>query len=220
MSSEATVEQTDKIEISKEEYETLVAKSKELSKVKEDVTNLMAFKDQLLKEKRESEEKRKAVKEEAARKAGDFEQLLKSSEEQRKELENKLGRMHESTAKERITAEAMRIASSEGMAEGSNVELLSEFIGRRLKYTDEGIKILDKNGQLTVSTVDDLKHEISSDTKYASLLTKTKASGGGATGSSKSAAKTVMTKEEYAALPPMKQAAFNIAISKGEADIN
>ena len=117
---------------------------------------------------------------EKATKNGDFEQLLKSSEQQRKDLEDKLHALNNKVGTEKTRSESMRLASE--LADGANAELLSEFIGKRIKYTDEGLKVLDQNGDLTVSSLDDLKREFESSEKFKALIRGNKSSGGGAAG--------------------------------------
>lgn len=151
----------------------------------------------------------RAATEEARKKAeaeGNFEQLFKSSESERENLSTQLQQLQGMVASEKVGTEAMRLATS--MADGANAELLSEFIARRLKYTDEGIKITDESGNLTVSTLDDLKREFAGSARFASLLKGNQSSGGGASGGANgggATAKTI-TRAEFDALDPMKRA--------------
>jgi len=117
---------------------------------------------------------------EKAKKNGDFEQLLKSSEQQRKDLEDRLTALNSRVGSERTRTESMKLAAE--LADGTNAELLSEFISKRIKYTDDGIKVLDSNGDLTVSSLEDLKREFESNDRFKSLLRGNKSSGGGASG--------------------------------------
>lgn len=116
-----------------------------------------------------------------AKKEGDYEQLLQSSEKDRKRLAEELEGLRGKVSSEKVKSESLRIASE--LADGHNAELLSEFIKNRIKYTDEGIKVLDNTGQLTVSTLDQLKQEFAASEKYKSLVRGVKSSGGSAQGS-------------------------------------
>jgi chromosome segregation ATPase len=141
--------------------------------------------------------------EEARKKAeadGNYQQLFESSEKERSTLQQQLEEMRSNIAKEKVSVEAGRLAAK--LAEGENVELLSEFVQRRLKYTDEGIKVTDSNGNLTVSTIDDLAKEFEGSARYASLLKGNKSSGGGASGGAGSggAAKKTMPRSQFEAL--------------------
>jgi len=148
---------------------------------------------------------------EAAAKAqasGDFEQLHKSSETAREALQKQLDDVMGNVANEKRNNSAMKLASE--LAEGPNVDLLSQFIAPRLKYTDDGIKVTNASGELTVSTLEDLKKEFEGDVKYASLLKGSKASGGGAQGGGEGggAAQKQIDRAEFNALSLIGQAEF------------
>lgn len=201
---EENKESTTKIQVDKSEYESLMKKVDHLTG---EVNKLANHNEQLFNETKKAKEKAKE-KEEALKSTSDFEQLFKTTDEKRKELEEKLNHVHNERAKEKIKSEAIKLASSQGLAEGANVELLSTFIEKRLKYTDEGIKVLDENGNLTVSKLDDLKQEFIKNPKYASLITSTKATGGGATGSRSGASKITLTRNEFNQLSPIEKSNF------------
>lgn len=137
---------------------------------------------------RDEAESRERAREEKARKDGDYEQLLKSSEKQRTELSQQLEALRSKVSSEKIKSESIRIAAE--IADGPNAEILSEFISRRLKYTDDGLKVTDADGNLTVSNIDALKTEFQNSDKYKSLLRGNKSSGGGAQGSGNSGSTT------------------------------
>jgi hypothetical protein len=157
--------------------------------------------------KREAEEAARKAAEEKARQDGDFEQLHKSSEAERQRLTEELNGLRQNVSNEKRDNAAMKIAAE--LAEGANAELLSEFIGRRLKYTDQGLKVTDAAGELTVSSIEDLKTEFKNDSRYASLLKGNQSSGGGASGGSTGggAAKT-MARAEFDGLNPAAQMKF------------
>ncbi len=146
---------------------------------------------------------------EAARKLaqekGDFEQLYKSSQTKLETITGELDGLRGTVSKEKVTTEALRIAGK--LADGHNIGLLSEFIERRMRHTDDGLKVLDRSGQLTVSSLDDLEKEFSTDPQFGSLLKGNQSSGGGATGGGHGggAADTTLTREQFAALDPAGQ---------------
>jgi hypothetical protein len=141
---------------------------------------------------------------EKAKKEGDYKQLLDSSEQERQQLAQQLNQLKESIANEKTYNEAIKIASE--LADGSNAEILSEFIRRDLKYTDEGIRVLDQKGDLTVSSVEDLKRKYENSEKFKSLLRGRKASGGGAVTSASSAVQNrTINKSEYDKLSPQQK---------------
>lgn len=157
--------------------------------------------------RREEEERARMLAEEKAKKEGDFEQLFKSQQQQAEQYKTELEALRGTIAKEKEQGTAMKLAAE--LADGANAEILSEFIARRLKFTDEGIKVLSNNGELTVSTLDQLKSEFQGDAKYSSLLKGSQASGGSASGgSTSSATDKVMTRSEFDALRADKKSAF------------
>jgi len=158
-------------------------------------------------QRREADDATRIAKEEKARKDGDFEQLFNSSEEKNKATQTELDSLRSGIATEKRNMSAIKMAGE--LAEGANAELLSEFIAPRLKYTDEGVKVLDSNGQLTVSTLEDLKTEFQGNSRYASLLKGNQAGGGGANGGKGSGATDkTLTRTEFDALNPSKKMEF------------
>ena len=135
-------------------------------------------------DRKTAEEATRLANEEKAKQDGDFEQMFKSSEESRSALQADYEDLKGTVATEKRNTAANRIAAS--LAEGDNAELLSSFIAPRLKYTDEGVKVLDNMGQVTVSTVDDLTQEFKNTARYSALLKGNQSSGGGANGGEKS----------------------------------
>ncbi len=142
-----------------------------------------------------------------AKEAGDFEQLHASSETARLGLEEQLKTLQSGISTEKRNNAAMKIAGE--LAEGANAEILSEFISRRLKHTDDGLKVTDEAGQLTVSSVDDLTQEFKNNSRFAALLKGNQAGGGGASGGDKggSAAKE-MSRADFAQMSAAKQMDF------------
>lgn len=191
------------------EVDEIIAKLKQENQAMQNkVQELLTETKRAKESKREAELRIKQEQEEKARRAGDFEQLHKSSEAERERLQQELEALRGSIAKEKEQSTAMKIAAE--LAEGANAEILSEFVARRLKYTDEGIRVTDNNGDLTVSSLDQLKAEFQSNARFAALLRGTQASGGGALGSTSSASASdkVMTRAEFAQLSPDKQMSF------------
>ena len=182
--------------------EQIAAKDAQLNDIQSQFDAVKSKADELLDEtkkakaqKREAEEVAKREAEEKARKKGDYEQLLKSSEAEREKLFNELNSLKSGITKEKVTAESIKIAAE--LADGSNAEILSEFISRRLQWTDEGLKVTDTDGNLTIATIDDLKNEFRSNTKYKSLIRGIKSTGGGATQTDNGVADKPLTAEQF-----------------------
>ena len=154
-----------------------------------------------------AEEAQKAL-EEKALKDGNFEELYKASELERETQMGAFNELRETIATKDRSSLASQIANQ--IAEGTNAEILSDYIGRRLKSTDDGIKITDMNGGLTVLTATDLAAEFKSNERYASLIRGNQSSGGGANGgqNSSSAASKTMNRAEFDALNPTQKMGF------------
>ena len=157
--------------------------------------------------KREIEAETQAERERIAREKGDYGQLHKSAQEKYETTLGELDNLRQGIANEKRNNTAMKLAAD--LADGANAELLSEFIGRRLKFHEDGVKVTDVNGNLTVSSFDDLKSEFKNDARYSALLKGNQSSGGGASGGSNSGGATkVRSRAEFEALNPAKRMEF------------
>lgn len=201
-----------------ETVESLQAALAEKSAMLEDVTKqfeaVKSKADELLDETkkakaraREEAEAKDRAEKEKAQKNGDFEQLLKSSEKERESIARELESLRDSVGSERQRNVAMKLAAE--LADGSNAELLSEFISKRLKYTEEGVKVLDQSGNLTVSSIDDLKREFEASDRFKSLLRGSRSNGGGAVGDGGRASSAKEIKRaEFDKMEPAAKAAY------------
>lgn len=204
---------------------TIEALQSQLAEMSTSMTSMKAKNEELLGEtkaakqaKRETEAAAQAELEKIALASNDHEQLYKSLQGKHSALEGEYEGLKGAIATEKRNNAAMKIATE--LADGSNAELLSEFISRRLKFTDDGVKVTDSTGALTVSSLTDLAAEFKGDARYSALLKGNQSSGGGATGGSNSggAAKTY-TRTEFNALTPAKQAEVAKQASEGGATI-
>ena len=198
--------------------ETFAALQAQLDSAKGENASMKSKMDELLTEtkkaktlKREADDNAAATAKAKALKDNDFEQLFKSSEVERENSDNRYNTLLGNIATDKQKAQAMSLAIQ--LADGHNAELLSQFIAPRLKYTDDGVKILDSNGALTVSTLEDLKTEFQNNAKYSSLLKGNQSTGGGAGGGDNSggAADKVLTRSEFDELLPMKKSEFSMS---------
>lgn len=157
--------------------------------------------------RREAEAAAEAERIRLATEKGDYEQLHKSAQEKLSSKESELESLKTSIATEKKNTAALKIATE--LADGPNAELLGEFIGRRLKFTDDGLKVTDSTGALTVSSLDDLKKEFANDPRYSALLKGNQSSGGGASGGSNgSGAAKELPRAEFTALDPASKMKF------------
>ena len=177
---------------------------------KEDVTGLKQKIDKLLGEKKtaqqkavEAEERAKAEAAEKLKKANDFEQLYNSSEAERQKTANELTDLKNTI----LRSEASSIAS--GMTKDTaRAKLLTEQIQSRLSFVDGEVRVLDANGNLTVSTINELTNSIKAE--YPFLIDGSKSTGGGAVGGNSSGAEISKTKSraDFEALNAHKKMEF------------
>ena len=85
--------------------------------------------------------------------------------------------------KQAVNSKALELAKT--ISDGDNAELLASFIEGRLRSEGGEIKVTDANGNLTISTQEDLLNEFKANQRYAALVTVTKADGGRTTTVSK-----------------------------------
>jgi chromosome segregation ATPase len=158
--------------------------------------------------RREAEDAARIAADAKALKDNDYEQLYKSSEEKAKGYQEALSGFKTSMAKKEIQSTSQTLAQK--IAEGNNIKLLSTFIEPRLKHTDDGIKVLDHQGNLTVSSLDDLVSEFKNNSEFASLVKGNKADGGGAPGGNRNsgAGDKIMTRVEFDQISAVKKSEF------------
>lgn len=174
-----------------------VVPAEEFEKLQAEAQSMRNKMNELLGEKKREQEERRKAQEEAAKKAGDFEQLYKSQEQKAEEYKQELETLRQNIAKEKEQATALKLAGQ--LADGHNAELLATFMQNRVKYTQDGIKILDQDGNLTVATTDELLSEFKSDARYSALIRGTQSAGGGANGNSGGSGATVkvLSRQEF-----------------------
>lgn len=169
-----TTEQT----ITPEQYQAL----------QDEVERMRKHNETLLAEKKAETEKRKAeqaekdaLAQEQARKKGDFETLEKQYQDKIAKLEAEIVERDKQRDSDLVKSEALKLASSLSDNE-HNQAILQMLIEKRLAAENGQVKVVDDLGNATISTIADLKNEISTSGKFDSLITGTKASGVGATG--------------------------------------
>ncbi|GME31076.1 MULTISPECIES: hypothetical protein [unclassified Pantoea] len=107
----------------------------------EDVSGLKRQRDELLAEKKAEQERRRAAEEQAQREAderaraeGNYQQLFESSQAELDRERSSLVELRRSIEQRDINLAATRVATA--IADGSNAEILTEFIARRLKVAE------------------------------------------------------------------------------------
>ncbi len=179
-----------------------------------DVAGLKTNHDKLLTEKKEQQKlaldaanEAKRIRDEASLKSGDTESLMKSWKEKEDSYKATIETFTMKESNNAKSKAATNIAM--GLAEGANVKLLSTFIIERLKFESGEVRVTDKNGNLTVSSLDDLKKEFANNEDFKSLLVGSKASGSGAAKGKVGGAGTIeMPRAEFDAMNPAARHKF------------
>ena len=171
-----TTEQTIKPEL----YQAL---QDEVERMRKHNETLLAEKKAEQQKQREAQAEKDALAQEQARKKGDFETLEKQYQDKIAKLEAEIVERDKQRDSDLVKSEALKLASSLSDNE-HNQAILQMLIEKRLTAENGQVKVVDDLGNATISTIADLKNEISTSGKFDSLITGTKASGVGATGQS------------------------------------
>lgn len=130
-----------------------------------------------------------------SRKKGDTEALEASYKDKIKKLEEK----HAAALAERDTTISKLLVDNVAdtmAAELSDApELLSDIIRKRLTVKDGETKVLDAEGNLSATTVEELREEIRVNKKYAAVIRGGQGSGGGSNGGGKGGGATKSFKD-------------------------
>lgn len=177
----------DGLELTDEQKAKIQEQNKDLltkDDLDKEVAGLKAKRDELLASQAEEKEKKRKAEEQAEQARIDALGADKKYKEQAEAYQKKIAAMEEENKERERKAQelkadkkALELAST--LADGVNAELLSTFLRQRLKIEDGEIKVTDSSGALTINTLEDLANEFKSNTKYASLINATRASGGG-----------------------------------------
>tara|TARA_R110000764_G_scaffold35177_5_gene78543 strand:+ start:301 stop:978 length:678 start_codon:yes stop_codon:yes gene_type:complete len=163
----------------------------------EDVSGLKRKIDELLTEKKSVQQKANEADEQAKaelaaklKNANDYEQLYNSSESERQKASEELATLKANLQQQQVASQASTVASKL-TKDTARAKLLSAQIVSRLSLVDGEVRVLDANGNLTVSSVEELTASIKAE--YPFLVDGSQAAGGGATGGNSGAgdAKTV-----------------------------
>ena len=176
--TDAPVTDTTEQTITPEQYQAL---QDEVEKLRKHSETLLAEKKAEQQKQREAQAEKDALAQEQARKKGDFETLEKQYQDKIAKLEAEIVERDKQRDSDLVKSEALKLASSLSDNE-HNRAILQMLIEKRLTAENGQVKVVDDLGNATISTIADLKNEISTSGKFDSLITGTKASGVGATG--------------------------------------
>jgi hypothetical protein len=180
---------------------------------KEDVSGLKRKIDELLTEKKtvqqkalEAEELARQETAEKLKKANDYEQLYNSSESERQKAADELATLKANLQQQQVASQASKVAS-QLTKDTARAKLLSEQISSRLSLVDGEVRVLDANGNLTVSSVEELTQSIKAE--YPFLVDGSQAAGGGATGGSSRAGDTkTVSRADFDSMDAVKRMKF------------
>ena len=196
-----------------------IALQEKLDAMSADNQRLQAKINESNKHTKAAESRAAAEEKERLKAASNYEQLFKSSELQREELLLQIESRDKKAASSSEESAALALANSL-TKDPKRGRLLAKELKSRFKYTEEGLKITDKHGNLTVSSPEDLRLEVQKNPDYDFLIDGVDSSGGGAAGSNNnSGAGKVINRAEFAALNPVQQMAFSKDIAAGKAEI-
>ncbi|MCK6158013.1 hypothetical protein KZX29_04275 [Moraxella osloensis] len=176
--TDAPVTDTTEQTITPEQYQAL---QDEVEKLRKHSETLLAEKKAEQQKQREAQAEKDALAQEQARKKGDFDTLEKQYQDKIAKLEAEIVERDKQRDSDLVKSEALKLASSLSDNE-HNQAILQMLIEKRLTAENGQVKVVDDLGNATISTIADLKNEISTSGKFDSLITGTKASGVGATG--------------------------------------
>lgn len=176
--TDAPVTETEQSTVSPEQYQAL---QEEVERMRKHNETLLAEKKAEQQKQREAQAEKDALAQEQARKKGDFDTLEKQYQDKIAKLEAEIVERDKQRDSDLVKSEALKLASSLSDNE-HNQAILQMLIEKRLTAENGQVKVVDDLGNATISTIADLKNEISTSGKFDSLITGTKASGVGATG--------------------------------------
>ena len=185
--TDAPVTDTAQQTITPEQYQAL---QDEVEKLRKHSETLLAEKKAEQQKQREAQSEKDALAQEQARKKGDFDTLEKRYQDKIAKLEAEIVERDKQRDSDLVKSEALKLASSLSDNE-HNQAILQMLIEKRLAAENGQVKVVDDLGNATISTIADLKNEISTSGKFDSLITGTKASGVGATGQGTQGTKTL-----------------------------
>jgi len=175
------------LEVSQEVKDQLLSEISSKYVAKEDFDKVLRSKNELLDEtkkvknsKKELEDIAEQARMEAAVKNSDIESLRNSYEEKLSKLSGEVAKYNEERKNNSLSAVSNEFVNSNVIDDSFVREAMNKEFSKRLDLREEGLVVLDPQGNLTALTVEDLKTEFLNNSKYAKHLVGSKASGGSA----------------------------------------
>lgn len=206
---EATISEMETVE-TKMSYEDLMA---EVNRLKSEIEPVVAKNKELLGEKKTAQKKQEEAERARLEGEGQYKTLLEMEQQAKQDAESKLKNTLDKIRSKEVQMASLRLAGE--MAEGDNIELLSDFVSRKVN------ELADDEGNVDAKTLAAIKKEFESNKKYRSLMKQSKAGGGGAPGQQTNggAGGNELTMEEFNKLSNEEKLKFSQQINAGKATI-
>jgi len=186
----------------------------QFKQLQSEVEKLRSKNQELLGEKKKSQEKAQEAAEEAARKSGDIEALEKSWREKlearERELREEMGQRDQWVSDLTVGQAATSIAADIAV-QGSAKALLPHIkarLGTDIRDGKPTTVVLDDEGKPSAKTLDELKEELRDDPAFAPLIVGTKASGAGGSAGKPASGSNSIRLTELEKMSPKEKAAF------------
>jgi ABC-type transporter Mla subunit MlaD len=176
------------IELPEDVKASLIAELESKYVAKDEFDKVLRSKNELLDEtkkvklsKKELEDAAEKARMDAAVKTSDIDSLRSSYEEKLSKLSGEIAKYNDERKTNSLSTVANSFVQEHIVDDAFSREAMSKEFSKRLDLRDGELVVLDPQGNLTALTVDDLKSEFLNNSKYAKMITGSKASGGGAT---------------------------------------
>lgn len=193
----------------------------ELEKTRAELELVRAKKDELYKETKSAKQQRdeaakeaKRIEQEKALRDGEYEKLFKQRDEEYKKLEQQLQQDKQERRKDKVELTAAEIANDLAKGDANKAVLLRRFVADNIS------SIADEMGNIDVDTLEGVKKQFESDSRYQPLLGGNLSEGGSAPGNTRSAGVSQkMTRAEFDHLPAFKKSEFIAKVQQGKAQL-
>jgi len=183
------------------ELSTTFVQREEFDKVAKAKEELLNETKQAKQARKEAEELAEKTKFETAAKNGDIESLRSSYESKLAALNDQINNFSTEKKMNNINAISNDFVNNSVVDDSFVRDAMKAEFNKRLDVREEGIVVLDPQGNLTALTVDDLKQEFLANSKYARHIIGTKANGGGATRNGASEKPLPKTNKDLKSIP-------------------
>lgn len=143
--------------------ETITIDAIELKEIKDELARLKEFQSTVVAEKQTEKEKRQKTERDAAiAKAeleNNFKELIRLKDEEIADRDRKWHERDKADQKRQLQDKALELATKLAPSDLRRAKILAKELENRLQLTADGLKVLDQNGNLTITQVDGLLDE-------------------------------------------------------------